>query len=48
MTMKKWNLLLVTALCCLSLSAAAQSSGRSGVYTTDFNDMVFYWDGELK
>ena len=43
--MNRLYILLVAALCCLSLSAAAQSSGRSGVFQTDFNDMVFTWDG---
>lgn len=43
--MNRLYILLATVLCCLSLSAAAQRSGRSGVFTTDFNDMVFTWDG---
>lgn len=43
--MNRLNVLLVAALCCLSLSAGAQSSGKSGVFTTDFNDLVFSWDG---
>ena len=43
--MNRLNILLVTALCCLSLSAGAQDSGKTGVFTTDFNDMVFSWDG---
>ena len=46
--MNRLYILLVTVLCCLSLTAAAQRSGRSGVYTTNFNDMVFSWDGKLK
>ena len=43
--MNRLSILFVTALCCLSLSSAAQSSGRTGVFSTDFNDMVFSWDG---
>ena len=46
--MNRLYILLVTVLCCLSLTAAAQRSGRSGVYTTNFYDMVFSWDGKLK
>ena len=43
--MKRLTILLATVLCFLSLSAFAQTSGRSGVFTTDFNDLVFSWDG---
>ena len=45
MDMNRLRYLLVVALCCLSLSVWAQRSGRSGVFTTNFNDMVFNWDG---
>lgn len=43
--MNRLSIFFITALCCLSLSAGAQSSGKSGIFTTDFNDMVFGWDG---
>ena len=43
--MYRLKILLMTAFYCLSLSAVAQPSGRSGVFQTDFNDMVFTWDG---
>jgi hypothetical protein len=43
--MNRLRYLLVIALCCLSFSAWAQRSGRSGVFSTNFNDMVFSWDG---
>ena len=43
--MNRLSVFLLVALCCLSFSAGAQSSGRSGVFSTNFNDMVFFWDG---
>lgn len=43
--MNRSSILILTALCSLSLSAGAQSSGTTGVFTTDFNDMVFSWEG---
>ena len=43
--MKRLNLLFVAALSILSLSAGAQSADLSGVFSTDFNDMVFSRSG---
>ena len=43
--MNRLNVFLVAALCCLTLSAGAQNSGKTGVFTTDFSDMVFSWNG---
>ena len=43
--MNRLRFSLLAALCCLSLSAGAQDSGKTGVFTTNFNDMVFSWDG---
>lgn len=44
--MKRLNLLFVAALSILSLSAGAQSAGLSGIFSTDFNDMVFSRSGD--
>ena len=44
--MKRLTLLLVAALSILSLSAGAQSSDLSGVFSTSFNDMVFSRNGD--
>ena len=43
--MNRLNVFLVAALCCMTLSAGAQNSGKTGVFTTDFSDMVFSWKG---
>lgn len=43
--MNRLTVFLLAALCCLTLSAGAQNSGKTGVFTTDFNDMVFSWNG---
>ena len=43
--MNRLTVFLLAAFCCLSLSAGAQNSGKTGVFTTDFNDMVFSWNG---
>lgn len=43
--MNRLHFSLLAALCCLTLSAGAQNSGKTGVFTTDFNDMVFSWNG---
>ena len=44
--MKRLNLLVAAALSILSLSAGAQSSNLSGVFSTNFNDMVFSRNGD--
>lgn len=43
--MNRLTFFLLAAFCCLTLSAGAQNSGKTGVFTTDFNDMVFSWNG---
>lgn len=43
--MNRLSILIVTAFCCLTLSAGAQNSGKTGVFSSDFNDMVFSWNG---